>query len=121
MEVKINKEIREYSEAICFGLSLRQAFFSILACIIAVLCYFKLRNYLHIEIVSWLCIVMALPFGALGFIEYHGMKFEKLAWAWIKYRFLVPRKLLCNSTNLYYQILKKSIVKRQKEEMKKHA
>ena len=32
MEVKINKEIRNYTEAIFFGLSLRQFIFSVLAC-----------------------------------------------------------------------------------------
>ena len=36
MEVKINKEIRDYTEAIFFGLSLRQFIFSVLACGIAV-------------------------------------------------------------------------------------
>ena len=40
MEVKINKEIRNYTESIVLGLSLRQCFFSILACSIAVLLYF---------------------------------------------------------------------------------
>ena len=40
MEVKINKEIRDYTEAIFFGLSLRQFIFSVLACGIAVGLYF---------------------------------------------------------------------------------
>ena len=35
-KVKINKEIRDYTEAIFFGLSLRQFIFSVLAC--GVLC-----------------------------------------------------------------------------------
>ena len=36
MEVKINKDIREFSESIFFGLSLRQFIFSVIACIVAV-------------------------------------------------------------------------------------
>ena len=40
MEVKINKEIRDYTEAIFFGLSLRQFIFSALACGIVVGLYF---------------------------------------------------------------------------------
>ena len=32
MEVKINKEIRNYTESMFFGLSLRQFIFSVLAC-----------------------------------------------------------------------------------------
>ena len=34
MEVKINKEIRDYTESVYFGLSLRQFIFSILACLV---------------------------------------------------------------------------------------
>ena len=36
LEVKINREIRDYSEAVYFGLNLRQFIFSILACGVAV-------------------------------------------------------------------------------------
>ena len=32
MEVKINREIRNYTESMFFGLSLRQFIFSVLAC-----------------------------------------------------------------------------------------
>ena len=35
MEVKINKEIRNYTESMFFGLSLRQFIFSVLACGVA--------------------------------------------------------------------------------------
>ncbi len=44
MEVKINREIRDYSEAVYFGLNLRQFVFSVLACGIAVGLYFLLNN-----------------------------------------------------------------------------
>lgn len=40
MEVKINREIRNYTEAMFFGLSLRQFIFSVLACGVAVGIYF---------------------------------------------------------------------------------
>ena len=43
MEVKINKEIRNYTESMFFGLSLRQFIFSVLACGVAVGLYFLLR------------------------------------------------------------------------------
>lgn len=41
MEVKINREIREYQESIFFGLNLRQLVFSILAMGVAVAIYFE--------------------------------------------------------------------------------
>ena len=53
MEVKINREIRNYTESMFFGLSLRQFIFSVLACGIAVGLYFLLKPYLGTETVSW--------------------------------------------------------------------
>ena len=49
MEVKINKEIRDYTESMFFGLSLRQFVFSVLACLIAVGVYFGLKPLLGLE------------------------------------------------------------------------
>ena len=64
MEIKINKEIRSYTESIFFGLSVRQFIYSILACAIAVLIYFSSINTFGMEITSWLCILGAAPFAA---------------------------------------------------------
>ena len=73
MEVKINKEIRDYTEAIFFGLSLRQFIFSGLACGIAVGLYFLLHPYMSMETVSWICVLGAAPCVIFGFVKYHGM------------------------------------------------
>ena len=77
MEVKINREIRNYTESMFFGLSLRQFIFSVLACGVAVGLYFLLRPYVGTETVSWVCILGAAPFAALGFVKYNGMTAEK--------------------------------------------
>ena len=77
LEVKINREIREYTEAMFFGLSMRQFVFSVLACGIAVALYFFLRPYLDMETISWMCVLGAAPFTAIGFIRYHGMNAEQ--------------------------------------------
>lgn len=53
MEVKINREIRNYTESMFFGLSMRQFIFSILACGVAVGLYFLLRPYFGVETLSW--------------------------------------------------------------------
>lgn len=63
MEVKINREIRNYTESMFFGLSLRQFIFSVLACGVAVGLYFLLRPYVGTETVSWVCILGAAPCG----------------------------------------------------------
>ena len=55
MEVKINKEIRNYTESMFFGLSLRQFIFSALACGVAVGLFFLLRPHFGTETLSWVC------------------------------------------------------------------
>ena len=106
MEVRINKEIREYTESMFFGLTLRQFCFSVLACGTAILLYFTLRPYLGLETLSWLCIIGAAPFGAIGFIKYHGMSAEKFLWAWIKSEILLPKKMGFSAVNIYEEAMK---------------
>lgn len=77
MEVKINREIRSYTESMFFGLSMRQFIFSVLAIGVAVGLYFLLRPHLGVETVSWMCILGAAPFALLGFLNYHGMTAEQ--------------------------------------------
>ena len=105
MEVKINKEIRNYTESMFFGLTLRQFCFSVLAIGAAVLLYFTLRPYLGLETLSWLCIVGAAPFGAIGFIKYHGMSAEQFLWAWIKSEILLPKKVAFKAVNIYEEAM----------------
>lgn len=120
LEVKINKEIREYTENMFFGLSMRQFFFSVLACLAAVGLYFMAEPYLGSELVSWVCIFGAVPFAVLGFFRYNGMTAEQYLWAWVKTELLIPRRLVFRSENLYYDILKDAIRNREKEGDKTH-
>ena len=109
MEVKINKEIRNYTESMFFGLSLRQFIFSVLACGVAVGLHFLLRPRFGTETLSWVCILGAFPFAAMGFIKYNGMTAEQFVWTWIKSEFLMPKKLMFLPDNLYYETVKPTI------------
>ena len=109
MEVKINKEIRNYTESMFFGLSLRQFIFSVLACGVAMGLYFLLRSRFGTETLSWVCILGAFPFAAMGFIKYNGMTAEQFVWAWLKSEFLMPKKLMFLPDNLYYETMKPTI------------
>ena len=119
MEVKINKDIREFSESIFFGLSLRQFIFSVIACIVAVVLYFALKPYLGLETLSWICILGAAPFAVLGFVKYNGMTAEKFIVAVIKSEFLTPKKLTLKATNIYAQNFKPTIDKKLKQSLLK--
>lgn len=118
MEVKINREIRNYTESMFFGLSLRQFIFSACACVVAVGLYFLLKPHLGTETVSWVCILGAAPFAALGFLKYNGMTAEKFIYTWVKSEFIMPKKLTFRATNIYLELMKPSMEKKQKEAMK---
>ena len=104
--MKINREIRDYTESMFFGLSLRQFAFSLLAIFVAVGLYFALKQRLGTETVSWVCVLGAAPFAAMGFIKYNGMTAERFLWAWICSSFLTPKRLMFRATNIYYEALK---------------
>jgi hypothetical protein len=108
MEVRINKEVREYQESLFFGLNLRQFIFSVLAVLVAVGLYFALRDVVGQEEVGWMCILGAAPFAACGFFRYHGMNAERFVAVWIYSEFIYPRKLVFRADNIYAQTLKDS-------------
>lgn len=117
MEVKINREIREYTESMFFGLTLRQFIFTVLAAAASIISYFLLRPVIGIEAVSWVCMLTAVPFAVLGFVRYNGMPAEKFIWAWIKSEILMPKHLCFGNSNLYMELL--SGAERDKQRQKK--
>ena len=120
MEIRINKEIRDYTEAMFLGLSLRQCIFSGLACGVAAGVFFALRPYIGMETLSWICILAAAPFAAMGFIKYNGMPAEQFIKAWYRSRFCTPKRLIFKPENLYYEILKDKIEEQKKEMLRRH-
>ncbi len=115
MEVKINKDISEYTESIYFGLSMRQCVSSVLAILVAVGLYFLLRQRVGIETLSWLCILGAAPFAAFGFVKYHGMTAEQFLVTWFRTVILEPKVLTFQAKNYYYDAAVSEIEKLEKE------
>lgn len=120
MEVKINREIRQYTESMFFGLSMRQFFFSLATAAVALILYFVLKPYLGTEAVSWVCILGAAPFAAMGFVTYHGMTAEQLIWAWIRSELLEPKELHFESVNMYQLLVNAAATKSKSKEVKSH-
>ena len=120
MEIKINREIRNYTESMFFGLTVRQMVFSVAAVGIAVLLYFLLRPYFNTETVSWMCILGAAPFAVMGFVSYHGMSAEKFLWVWLRSELIEPKRLVFRPTNLYYEAVKDVLAAKEKEEYNRH-
>ena len=120
MEVKINREIRQYTESMFFGLSLRQFVFSLLAVGVAIVLYFLIKPYAGVETVSWMCILGAAPFAAMGFITYHGMTAEQFLIAWLRSELIEPREIRFESNNYYYDAMRDLISAHEKEVYKAH-
>ena len=114
MNAKINKEIRNYSESIFFGLSMRQFVFSLLAVLVAVGLYYLLSPYFGLETLSWMAILAAAPLAVMGFVSYHGMSAEQLLITWIRSELIEPRQLSVQVNNLYYEAMKKWIAAKEK-------
>lgn len=110
LEVRINKEVRDYQESLFFGLTLRQFIFALLAVAVAVGIYFGLRPVLGSE-VGWVCILAAFPFALGGFFQYNGMTLERFLLAYIRSEFLFPRRLVFRSDNIYAKALENSTIK----------
>ena len=119
MQVKNIQEIKDYNESIFFGLSMRQCIFSFIACIVAVIIYFLAIDTLGTEITSWLCILGALPFAALGFISFQSMNAEDIFMCAVRSIVLTKTNLISKPFNLYYECSKNKIEKDIKEALKK--
>ncbi len=111
LEVRINKEVRDYQESLFFGLSLRQLLFALLAVLVAVGVYFGLKDIVGSGEIGWVCILAAFPFALGGFFTYNGMTFERFLLAVIRSELLYPRKLVFKSENLYAKAMENSTIK----------
>ena len=91
MQFDINKEVRDYKETLFFGLNLRQCVCSALAIIVAIVLYFRLKSRFSNEPLSWVCMLGAAPFAAMGFFKYQGMTAEQFAMNWVYTVLLEPK------------------------------
>ena len=127
MEVRINKEIRQYTESVFFGLSLRQLVFSVLAIGVAIGLYFILRGRFGTETVSWMCVLGAAPFAVMGFFTYNGTHAERFILTFICSEVLGPKRLVFGPQNVYFEALrgtfevKERILKNADKDIKKHS
>lgn len=108
MEVKINKDIREFSESIFLDWLCVSSFFLIGLCDSSNSILY-IKTFFGIETLSWICILGAAPFAVLGFVKYNGMTAEKFIVAFIKSEFITPKRLTFKSKNIYAEVFKPTI------------
>ena len=93
MEIEINKEIRNYSESIFFGLNMRQCIFSGLAVAFSILLYFILSPFMAAAAWSLVCLLGSAPIAALGFVKYNGLPAEQFIVLFLRYLF-APKRIV---------------------------
>ena len=82
--------------------------------------YFVLKPYVGTETVSWMCILGAAPFAAMGFVNYNGMTAEQFVWTWLRSEMLEPKQIKFEPVNIYYEALKDAIDEHEKEAYKRN-
>ena len=115
----MNKDIKNYGKNVLWGLTFRQLICGVLGCVVTVFLDLKLKNVVNAEILSWICILSALPFAIIGFVKYNGMPFEQVIFAYIKFQFLKPKKYTFKAKNLYEEMLREDIDKKLKANITK--
>ena len=120
MEIRINKEIKDYKESVFWGLSLKQCVCSVLAVVVSAVGYITLKHIVGGEVAVYVCICAAAPFAALGFVKYHGMTAEKLLWAWLRSEVIEPKRLGFRANNIYYEAQRPTIEKLKREVYERH-
>ena len=114
MEIRINKEIKDYHESLFFGLSTRQFICTVAAVGAAVGVYFGLKDIVGKEMVSWLCIVCAAPLAAAGFFKYNGMQLEEFITAFFRSEFIYAGVRTFKSENILYNLYKEVLIDAKK-------
>lgn len=118
MDIKINKEIRDYSENMILGLNIRQAAFSGAAIIVSAGLFFLLRNRFNIEIISWICVGAAFPFVFMGFFKYHELPAEQILKRVVTY-YLQPKNMTYTTTSICGE-LEKRVRENEVKHSKRH-
>ncbi len=113
MEVKINREIRNYTESMFFGLSMRQFIFPFWPAAWPWAFTFSCAPTLAWKPFPGFAFWARPPFAMLGFITYHGMTAEQFIWAWLRSEMLEPKEIKFEDSNYYYAALKDVIEGRQ--------
>ncbi len=105
VEIKMNKDISKYKETLFFGLTVRQFFCSAAAVLMTIGSYLIFSPFIGKELMSWLCIVCAVPFAVAGFFHFNGLTLEQFLWEWFKTCVLYSNVRGWKCTNYYYEEL----------------
>lgn len=100
IEIRINRDPREYKDKIIAGLTLRQLICTVIMLGINIPLYIFGAKYINKELIGYLIILIAVPFILIGFFEYNKMPFERVIWAAIQSKLIQPSKRKYSNKNV---------------------
>ncbi len=116
LEIKIPKEIDTYHETVALGMSLKQCVCVGLGALVGGALYILINKLVGRDVAAWLAILSAAPFGAAGFVSWHGMTAGR-AFATILFYLRVPKEIPHRPTNTYYVMI--DAMKEEEERIEK--
>ena len=119
IEVKIPKEITEYSEKIIFGLSLRQMVVVGLGIPTIIGTFIFSKTYLGEDFASYVVMLVCIPFFSVGFVKKENMYFEKYLELLIRHKFGAKRRFYATELIIGQKEIKEEEVKKNGTTKKK--
>lgn len=117
MEIKLNKDLQKMQDNVFMGLNFRQTACAGAGLVLGAGAYFLCNRVgINTEIASWICILLAAPFAALGFVTVNGLPFEQIVKAWVKQYILCPKRIVSKLENYNYALDKPNIEAAQEKE-----
>ena len=78
LEAKIHKEITEFEGKIFFGMTGKQIICVLIACAVVIPIFFLLSGSIGVELTGYICIIIAAPIMAVGFLKIKGRTFTEI-------------------------------------------
>ena len=121
MEIELSEDLQHYKESFILGLTVKQAFFSILALGTGTAVVLLLYNRIGVTLSCYVATPFVVPLALTGFYHYHGLTFWQFAGKMIHFAFF-NRPLLywsTESTQELEQIVLEETQREQKEQKKR--
>lgn len=113
MEIELSEDLQHYKESFILGLTVKQAFFSILALGTGTAIVLLLHTRIGVTLSCYMATPFVVPLALTGFYHYHGLTFWKFAGKMVHFAFF-NRPLLYWSTESMEELEK--IVSEVKQE-----
>ena len=118
MEIELSEDLQHYKESFILGLTVKQAFFSILALGTGTAVVLLLYNRIGVTLSCYVATPFVVPLALTGFYHYHGLTFWQFAGKMIHFAFF-NRPLLYWSTESTQELEQIVLEETQKEQKKK--